>query len=280
MKRSLFFLISILITVNLYAYTDNDMDGVNDTIDKCPNTLLTDLVDINGCTKKSLISPHSYDIIIGANYSDSDYRSLNTTDTLATSFQVDYYYKQFSLQASTSYFKTDGSGYSDSGLYDSFLGASYRLDKINDLSIALSGGVILPTYDTELDNNNMDYTASLNLSYAVKNFNIFGGYTFTLINDDNVEDITNGDTIYQNTNAFSGGLGYYLNNRLYMSASYSMSDSVYSKALGDSVEDIETATVYGYYSINKDIFTTLSYSYGLSDSASNNYLSLRLGFLF
>ncbi len=270
MKKSLLFLSSILMTINLHAYMDNDMDGVDDTIDKCPNSLLTDLVDLNGCSKKSLISPHHYDIIVGMNYSDADYRSLNTTDTLATSLQADYYYKQFSLQASTSYYESEGSGYSASGLLDSYLGASYRVDKINNLSVSLSAGVILPTYDTELNNNNMDYTTSMNLSYALRNLNIFGGYAYTLINDDDIGEIT-----YQDTNAISGGLGYYLNNKLYMSASYSMSESIYS-----GIEDIETATVYGYYTISKDMFTTLSYSYGLSDSASDNYLSLRLGFLF
>jgi len=265
--------ITTLLTINLYAYTDNDMDGVDDAIDRCPNSLLTDLVDINGCTKKSLISPHSYDIIVGFSYSDSDYNTLNATDTLASTLQVDYYYKQFSLQASTSYFKIDGSGYSDSGLQDSFLGASYRLDKINNLSISFGAGVILPTYD--ISNNNMDYTASVNLSYPIENINIFGGYILTLMNDDDID-----ETTYQNTNAFNVGVGFYLNNNLYLSASYNLSDSVYSKLQGNSVEDIEMATVYGYYSIDKDRFATLSYAYGLSDSASNNYLSLRLGFLF
>jgi len=270
MKNFLLFLVTMLITINLHAYTDNDMDGVDDAIDKCPNTPLTDLADVNGCSKKSLISLHHYDIIVGMNYSDSDSRSLNATDTFATSFQVDYYYKQFSIQASTSYFTTEGSGYSDSGLYDSFLGASYRLNDINNLSISLSAGVILPTYDTDLKNNNIDYTTSVNLSYSLKNFNIFGGYTFTIINDDDIGDIT-----YQDTNAINTGLGYYINDKLYMSGSYSMSDSIYK-----GVEDIETASVYGYYSIDKDKFATFNYAYGLSDSASKKYVSIRLGFLF
>ena len=270
MKKNLLFLVAILMAINVYAYTDNDMDGVEDSIDKCPNTPLTDLADINGCTKKSLASSHHYDIIVGVNYSDSDSRSLNTTDTLATSFQVDYYYKQFSIQASTSYFTTQGSGYSDSGLYDSYLGASYRLSDINNLSISLSAGAILPTYDTELNNNNTDYTTSVNLSYMLKDFNIFGGYAFTLVNDDDIGDIT-----YQNTNAFNAGLGYYVSNKLYMSGSYSLSDSIYK-----GIEDIETAAVYGYYSIDKDKFATFNYAHGLSDSASKNYVSVRLGFLF
>ncbi len=279
MKKSLLFLSSILITINLYAYSDSDMDGVDDATDRCPNSLLTDLVDMQGCAKESLVSPHRYDVILGVNYSDADYRSLNATDTLASSLQVDYYYKNFSLQASTAFFETEGSGYSDSGLQDSYLGAAYSLNQINNLSISLSAGVILPTYDTELDNNNMDYAASVNLSYALNSFNIFAGYSYSLINDDDVTltdvDGTVYSVLYQNTNTFSGGLGYYLNNKLYVSASYSMSDSIYI-----GVDDIEAATVYGYYSLNKDMFTTLSYSYGLSDAASDNYLSLRLGFLF
>ena len=272
MKKSLLLVVSmlILVTTSLYAYVDTDMDGVDDSIDKCPNTPLTDLADIGGCSTKSLVSPGHYDIIVGLSYSDSDYRILNETDTLATYFQVDYYYKQFSFQASTSFFTTDGKGYSDSGLYDSFLGASYRLDKIDDLSVSLSAGVILPTYNTELDNNNMDYSASVNLSYGLENVNIFGGYTFTLINDDDVGEIT-----YQDTNAFSLGAGYYLNNKLYMSASYNLSDSIYN-----GVEDIQSATIYGYYSIDKDRFTTFSYSHGLSDSASDTYVLVRLGFIF
>ena len=270
MKKNLLFIISILITINLYAYTDNDMDGVEDRVDQCPNTPLMDLADINGCSTKSLISPHRYSMIIGFNYSDSDYRSLNATDTFASSLQIDYYYKNFSLQASTSFFKTEGDDYSDSGLYDSFIGASYRINKIDKLSVSLSAGVILPTYDTALENNNMDYIASANLSYAVKNLNIFGGYSFTLINDDDV-----GDIVYQNSNAFNVGVGYYINSKLYMSASYSLSNSIYT-----GLEDIETSSIYGHYTISKNMFSTLSYAYGLSDTASNNYVSARLGYLF
>jgi hypothetical protein len=36
----------------LFAYVDSDMDGVEDKDDLCPNTLMTDLVDLNGCTIK------------------------------------------------------------------------------------------------------------------------------------------------------------------------------------------------------------------------------------
>ena len=126
MKKMLLVIMLGMLSSSLFAYSDLDMDGVDDSIDKCPNTPLTDLVDINGCTKKTLLSPHHFDVIIGANYSGSNYASLNQTDTYSSSLQVDYYYKNFSLQASTSYYTTDGEGYSDSGMNDSFVGASYQ----------------------------------------------------------------------------------------------------------------------------------------------------------
>ena len=40
------------------------------------------------------IDPH-FDIIVGTNYSASDYLTLNATDTLSGSVQVDYYYNFF-----------------------------------------------------------------------------------------------------------------------------------------------------------------------------------------
>ena len=271
-----------VLSSSLMAYSDSDLDGVADAVDKCPNTPLMDLVDINGCTKKVLmpkVSKEHYDIIVGANYSGSNFASLNQTDTYSTSIQADYYYDNFSVQASTSYYKTDGNGYSENGMNDSFLGAAYNFKPNKNLLVRIGAGAILPTYDTGLNNNNTDYTASLNLSYTLDKVNIFGGYIYTMINDDDVSVVDdNGDTynyIYQNTNALSLGAGYYFTNTLYVSASYNTAESIYS-----SIEDVETASVYAYKSINKSWFMTFFYAYGLSDSASDNAASIKLGYYF
>ncbi len=273
MKRS-FLLLALLLATSLFAYTDKDLDGVDDAVDKCPNTPFMDIVDINGCTKKSLISPHHYDIIVGVSYSAADYNKLNRSDTFATSLQADYYYKNFSLQASTSYYTTSGGGYSSNGFYDSFIGASYRIKPTKNFKIYLGAGVVLPTYDTSLNNNNTDYKASVSASYYVKDFNFFGGYSYTIINDDDV--VVNGiPYTYQNTSSINGGIGYYVSSKLYMSASYYVSDSIYT-----TVQKLRTASLYGYYTIDKHWFTTFSYARGLSDSATDNYLSLRLGYYY
>lgn len=279
MKIALHFLIVTLLSSSLFAYVDSDMDGVEDAVDRCPNTSFSDLVDIDGCTKKSLISPHHYDIIFGASYSASDYQTLNATDTLAGTLQVDYYYKNFSLQASTSYFTTDGSGFSDSGLYDSFVGTSYQFRPTQNFSLRFGVGALLPTYKTTLNNNNMDYTANVNLSYKIGKINLFGGYGYTIINDDNVNVVdVNGTTtsiLYQNTNALSLGLGMNMTPKTYMSMAYNTSNSIYT-----NIEDISTASVYMYHTIDAHWFSTLSYAYGLSNSASDHYASVRLGYFF
>ncbi len=279
MKIVLQFLTLVFLSSSLFAYVDSDMDGVEDAVDSCPNTPFSDLVDISGCTKKSLVSPHHYDIIFGANYSSSNYQTLNATDTIAGSVQVDYYYKNFSLQASTSYFTTEGNGFSDSGLYDSFVGGSYQFKPTQNLSLRVGTGALIPTYKSSLNNNNLDYTATANISYNLGKVNLFGGYSYTIVNDDNVNVVdANGTTtavIYQNTQGYSVGAGVYATQKLYISGAYNATNSIYA-----NIEDIATASVYAYYSIDSHWFSTLSYAYGLSSSASDHYASIRLGYFF
>ncbi len=262
------FLLLTALSLSLFAYSDLDMDGVDDLVDQCPNTPLTDLVDIKGCTVKSLESPHHYDIIAGASYSQIDYNNQSTTNTLTGTLQVDYYYKNFSLQASTSYYSTDDQ---HNGLNDSYIGAYYQFIPLESLRLRVGAGVVLPTYDSGLNNNNTDYSASAGLSYTLKNINLFGSYSYTLINDDDVDNVA----YYQNTNAYSAGVGFYPTNKLYASIAYNSSDSIYQ-----NVETIENASLYLFYSIDRHWFTTFSYARGLSDSASDNYGAVRLGYYF
>lgn len=272
------------LSTSLLAYSDMDMDGVDDSVDKCPNTPLTDLVDINGCTKKTVKVPQKanshFDIVVGANYTGSNFVTTPAADTYSSSLQLDYYYKDFSLQASTSYYKTDSDGYSENGMNDSFVGAAYNFHPAKALTLRVGAGALLPTYDTSLNNNNTDYVGSLNASYMLGKANVFAGYVFTKVNDDDVVvSINNGadsySVLYKDTNAYSAGLGYYLTNKLYMSGAYNQTESIYK-----GVEDAKTVSAYAYYSIDKNWFMNFSYAYGLSDSASDNAASVKLGYYF
>lgn len=285
--KKLTLLATVVFALNLHAFTDSDLDGVDDSVDKCPNTPFMDIVDLNGCTKRSLLKPttkkpsnHHFDIIVGASYSGADYNQLNRNDTAATSLQADYYYKDLSVQASTSYYYSkESDGRTSNGFYDTFVGASYRIQATKDLKFYVGAGALLPTYDTSLNNNNTDYKASISFSYYISKVNLFGGYSYTLIGDDDVVVVDSAgntyDYKYHNTNSYNGGIGVYATNRLYLSASYFEGDSIYI-----GYEKIKSASLYAYYTINRNWFTTFSYARGLSDTATDNYASIRLGYFF
>ncbi len=264
----------LLGSMMLFAYTDMDLDGVDDAVDKCPNTPITDLVDVNGCSIKSVIVEQHYDIILGASYSNMSYSAGEQTDTYTGSVQLDYYRGSFSVQLLTSWFDSDSDSYSDSGTNDTTLAAYYRFKPTSSLTLNLGAGIVFPTYDSDLSNNNTDFTASANISYSLKNANLFAGYNYTVVGDDDIHE-ANRTILYQNTNSFSVGAGYYFTPKIYGSLSYYRSDSIYK-----SIEDIESLSAYAFYSIDTHWFATASYAYGLSDSASDNYVALRVGYYF
>jgi hypothetical protein len=264
----------LALSASLLAYNDYDMDGVDDKIDKCPNTSFSELVDISGCTIKSLKSSHHFDIIVGIDYSQKNYDTLEDTETFSQSLQIDYYYKNFSLQASSSYYNSQSTTYNNGGMNDSFLGAYYKLKPSKELTVRLGTGVIISTYDTDLNNNNTDFTTSVSLSYTLKKVNIFGGMSYTIINDDDIDTV---DTLvlYQNTSSQNIGVGFYPTAKSYMSIGYNISDSIYK-----DVDKIKTLSFNAFYNIDANWFATANYAFGLSDTASDNYASLRLGYYF
>ena len=264
------FLSLFLISSITFAYIDMDIDGVDDSVDQCPNTPFMETVDINGCSEEALISQSHYDIIIGAAYSQIDYITNEKTDTVTSTLQVDYFQDNFSLQAVGSYYNSSSDTYDESGLNDTILAAYYLIPLSSDFRLRIGAGVILPTYDTSLNNNNMDYLASISATYALNKFNIFGAYSLTLINDDDVAGAQ-----YQDQSAYSAGVGVHISPKQYMSVSYSQADSIYVNA-----EETRSVSLYNFYSIDTNWFTTFSYAYGLSDTTSDHYLALNLGYYF
>ena len=261
-------ILAIFITTHLFAYNDFDMDGVDDAIDACPNTPFSDLVYKDGCTKKSLESPHHFDIIVGLSFSELTYTTQEDSNNLNTSLELNYYYKDFSLQMGGSYY--DSLSDDESGFNDSYINFYYKNSLTQKLLIKIGAGINLPSYDSTLKNNNLDYLICGYAHYTFDTFTLFTNSSYSFIEDENRDDI-----VYQNTFYFGAGLGYYLNSKTYTSVSINTNDSIYK---GD--EKINTLSLYANYSIDENYFTTLSYSYGLSQNASDNYVSFRIGYYF
>jgi len=274
MKLFIYFGLYFLLQSALQAYVDSDMDGVDDSVDKCPNTPLTEIVAEDGCSIESLVSYDHYDIIVGVDVSNSDYRLLSQSNTISTPLQLDYYYKNFSLSLSAASYRTTTQTTSENGFYDTYVSGAYSFYINKALLLRVGGGVVLPTYTTTLNNNKTDYFTSLHLSYSLKKWRIFGSLNYTMINDTNYYD-ANTSIEYQNTQGYSTGVGYNFTSEFYGSVSYAATKSIYV-----DVEDIQRVSLYIYKTLDEHWFVTGGYSYGLSESASKHYASLRVGYYF
>ena len=262
MKKTTF-LISFLLSTALLAFEDYDLDGVEDIFDECPNSLITDLVDIDGCTIRSLQNPHRFDMIVGINYAEVKSNTVNL-DTTSTSLQVDYYYNKFSFQLSTAYLSSSN----DSYLGDTYLASYYNFSPSSDLEIRVGLGAILPTYNST-QTNNLDYLSSFNLSYSLHSINIFSSLIYTVINDESSDK----NIEYQDILTYNLGLGFYPSSKLYSSISYNSSQNTIK-----TEEDLNSLSLYNFYSIDESWFTTFNYEYSLHDST--NAISLKVGYYF
>jgi len=265
----IFLLFGIL---SVYGANDADFDGVDDTMDKCPNTPFSDLVDTNGCTTLTLYTQTDYDIIVGVNFSTMNTNTLENTKTSNTTFQADMYHGNLSAQLLTSYFKSEVSTYSSTGWNDTQLSLFYTSKPTEGFIVQTGMGIILPTYSTGYGNEAIDYRGSIALQYTLQpQINLFGGYSYTLINDTEIPKVAD----YQNTNAFYGGIGYRSpkNNSIHLS--YTHSQSIYT-----GVDPIETLSMGIFIPLNTQWFLLGDYKYGLSSTASDHETALRLGYSF
>jgi len=260
----LFFLFTLFVNVNLFAYIDSDMDGVADKNDTCLDTPLSDLVNANGCTIKVLDNEFILSLVYGVNYTESARQSNSDMKVGSLSFRADLYYKNYYFETYTAIYAYSGDDADIiSGLYDTYVGGGYQDDFFDSLFVSGGVGIILPTYKEDTITNITDYKVQGSVSYIKNRAAVFGNYSYTLINDTSLI----GDL--QNTHAYSVGAGYYFKEMIYASASYNFANSVYK-----SMEDIETVSVYSSFNVTKNKSFILKYSYGLSQSVSTNSFSI------
>ncbi len=93
----------------LFGFSDSDLDGVDDSLDRCPNTPISDIVDKNGCSVKSVIIDQGVDLIFGLSFSQLNYRANRRESTETKIVQIDYYREDFTLEFQTSYYSSGNS---------------------------------------------------------------------------------------------------------------------------------------------------------------------------
>jgi len=257
------FFIYLLVFSKLFAYVDNDIDGVEDSVDLCPDTSFDKVVDENGCPENE-----SYwgelSIQIGSDISFDKFDDRNNN----YNFFSNYQYKNWNISLSNSKQTSYDNNNPSTSVGDIYLNSGYSFS--NDyLQSQISVGTKIATEDSEISTGENDYFLSLNLAHAInEKQNIFSYISYTLTGDSN-------ETNYKNSFAYSLGKGYMINQNWYSSLSYDYSSSIYEDG-----EAYQAVSFFNSYSFLENYFVALNYSYGLDDLSYKHSLSLKLGINF
>ncbi len=278
-----------------FAYEDSDLDGVEDSVDICPDTPFDEFVDRYGCSLRQKStgyrSKQRFTLQVGTDISSDD--TYDSTTSLRLYGNYRYEDVDFTVSNITSVngaYQEDNSG-SDSDLYLSVgyftslpsatlkfsVGTRITDEKsLREYEEKRGGGkgkgkgAHQTTYvSTTSDGRENDYFASVSADFYVgKKQDIFLYYRYTKSGDSDTED-------FENYHAFSAGSGYMPTRAWYTSLSYNYTGSIYKDGDAD-----QTVTWYNSYTLTKSFYLTASYSYGLADVSYDNTLSLGLGIRF
>ncbi len=281
-------IIAILIlftTIQVYAFQDYDIDGVEDSIDRCANTPFDVIVDRFGCgiekDKKDYFG--KFMLSIGTQVlKDKSYKDIKALSLIAN-----YRYKDFDITLSNIQSTTMGS-YVENNFHDTqdiYLGVGYSM-MLEQSSLKVSMGTRFLSdgmYETNSSKisrgkgrgrgkgkgKKNDYYTSLNYSYQIntaQNFFLFGAYTLT------------GDTPsqnYKNYGSFSLGTGYSVTREFYSSIAYNYVGSIYA-----DTEAEQSLSLFGNYRFTENLFASATYKYALDDLSYDHSLLLLLGVVF
>lgn len=298
MKHVTTIALSILLLSNTaIAYQDYDIDGVEDSLDACPNTPFDVLVDTQGCPNTGEVSTNITDhylgqvtLKVGTDMStDETYESVNSLNLYAN-----YRYHHWDVSLSNARTTTNNSYTEDNSDSDNdiYLATGYTF-MLPQSAIKLSIGskfvddtqnttttprgrnflnmhpITTQTTTQTIASRDNDYFASMNFDYLLNNKqNVFLYYGYTLSGDST-------DTDYEDYSSFSLGTGYALTNAWYSALSYNYTGSIYPT--GNAEQGLSW---FNSYSFNKNLFATVAYTYALEDFSYDHTFSLALGVHF
>ncbi len=263
------YFLRFILTLTLFynaalAYTDNDIDGVDDSIDQCLNTPFDELVNEKGCSLDKSYNG-TLTLKLGSDI------SFDTFSDKTTNFNIfaNYRYNNWDVSLSNSNYSTyDSFNETSSSAGDLYLSGGY-LFKSKEFNTKVSLGTKVATADEDVGTGENDYFTSVNFDYFVnQRQDIFLYYGYT-ISGDSV------DVDYEDYSSFSLGSGYAVNNKWYSSLSYDYSGSQYPDG-----ETYRSLSFFNSYEFSKQFFATLNYSHGLDDISYDHTISLKFGVRF
>ncbi len=251
----------------LAAYSDKDLDGVEDGKDRCPGSSMEEFVDETGCVPKTGIT-----LAVGGSSSSGDYGTSETIDSSTKDIQVAYSKGGWYASVSASYLE---SGIDDpatgteaqSGMGDTYLGLGYTA-LYTGWSLGLQGVVKLPTAEEDIGTGNTDTGAYLTVARMDGPWTLFTTAGYLITGDD-------ADVTYNDTASLSLGAGRSLGEGLFASLSAAHTD-----ALVDGLDPSRSLSLFLGYQLNPCWYLNAAYTKGLSDSVADNAFSVMVGYAF
>ncbi len=264
MKKVFQMMIALLSFGLAFAFTDNDLDGVDDSIDRCPNTPFNQIVGPDGCPlgkigqeREGGIKGKFY-LKIGVGYNKK-----NGNDSIYSSTSLAYAYKGFYTSLSSLYYIKDNFNNS-SGIGDTYFYLSYSSFLLENLYTTIGLNTKIPTGKNSLSDKKFDFTPSITFDYIRGKDDYFIYYGRTFKGKSGVKDV----------NAFSIGVGYQFSYKFYSSLSLDGSSSIITGDYG------YTISYFGLYNLSPKYYITLSYSYGLNNKALDHAIFTKFGVKF
>ncbi len=280
----------MLVSLNLEAYQDRDLDGIEDSVDQCPNTPFDDYVDQLGCSVKKGASTYRtkgvFTLQIGTDISTDESYDTDSTLRLYANYRYEAFDISISNRRSINRAYTEDNSYSDNDIYIS-LGYFFNLSQsrlkfqigtkivddvdtnnINSQQKGKFGSLYLDT-QTLYDERENDYFASISTNiFLSSKHDLFLYYGYTVSGDSDLYD-------YEDYSSFSIGTGYMLTPHWYSAISYNYIGSIYPD--GDAEKNLSW---YNSYTLNQNFYLTAAYSYALEDFSYDNTFSLGVGIRF
>lgn len=253
----------LLVSWTTLCAIDQDLDGVDDSVDRCLNTSFDDLVDEHGCPYQKAHSNSKMTLEIGSEvaYDTEDIR------TSSISFYASYHYHQWFVSLSNRSYSIDNSSYDSLSLAgDYYLMAGYTAS-FESFVVQHALGMKLPNDSSDISTGENDYFAFLTFAYPLSNkLSLKGSYGYTLTGDSDTQEYSNYHTLMLSTH-------YQYSEKMQLGIGYKYSGSSYG-------EDYHTLVLKGCYRLSDNFYLRMGYERGLNDEAYQNSFSLSIGVNF
>ncbi len=248
------------------SINDNDLDGVPNGKDLCPNSNLLELVDSKGCSKSQKpqkIKKYKVLVSLESNYLHKRYKNnkknikKNDSYSYSMPIEVDILYKNWIYGLTFGYIREDDGANITSGVIDTSLTLGYIFSSTNNEFIT-KAEIILPT-SKSFDNS--VYKISLENYYIKKSHNFAYKLSYELGSD-----ISKLEAMFDYSYSFKKfDVGF---------------DYTLTKPLKKSHKPLHNIGIYTTYYINNSSQITFEYKKPLSNIRDYDNLSLKYSYSF